>query len=296
MRRLGHEVEFVPGWERRGAGTVTPRAKVNHHTAGSRRAGVAPSLRICTFGRPDLRNALCNTYSDRKARLYVVAAGVAWHAGLGSWRGVTGNSAALGHEAENDGVGEPWSDEHLLLLADLDRVQRDVFGYGVSMVCEHKEWSPGRKIDRAGINGSRWRERISKAEPRPHDDEPAPRPKPPRPQPPAPEQPAPPAPKPVPPAPAPAPRPKPVDDLERWLVSLPIVKKGDRGAGVRRVQSLLAANGHPPANTFDARGRPDGVAGDGFDEAVRRFQRERGLEADGVVGPNTWAKLLGVRR
>ena len=163
MRALGHTVEFIPGWETRGVGAMSPRGVVNHHTAGSIAGGPAASLRVVTFGRPDLRNALCNTYSDRRARLYIVAARTAWHAGAGGWQGLTGNSQVLGHEAENNGVGEPWSPQHLKLMEDLDRVQIAVFGHPVSRVCEHKEWAPTRKIDRAGISGPAWRTRIQNA-------------------------------------------------------------------------------------------------------------------------------------
>lgn len=37
----------------------------------------------------------------------------------------------------------------------------------------------------------------------------------------------------------------------------------------------------------------DGVFGAGTESAVKTFQAKNGLYADGIVGPNTWAKLLG---
>lgn len=40
-------------------------------------------------------------------------------------------------------------------------------------------------------------------------------------------------------------------------------------------------------------GRADGIAGPKFTAGVKRFQRENGLTVDGIVGENTWAKLLG---
>lgn len=155
----GWPVEFVPGWETRGRGAVTARGAVNHWTAGPR-TGNAPSLRTVTYGRAGLRNALCNTYSSREPRLYVVAARTAWHAGRGSWQGVTGNSNVLGHEAENSGQGE-WTPEHLALIESLDRAQLAVFGYGLHMLCDHFEWTP-RKIDRIDVGGSPWRARVAK--------------------------------------------------------------------------------------------------------------------------------------
>ena len=38
----------------------------------------------------------------------------------------------------------------------------------------------------------------------------------------------------------------------------------------------------------------DGDFGNGTRAAVLAFQRRNGLEADGEIGPQTWAKLLGV--
>ena len=53
-----------------------------------------------------------------------------------------------------------------------------------------------------------------------------------------------------------------------------VVKRGDRGTAVRKVQSALGI----PA---------DGVFGPQTEQAVRRFQKRKGLTADGVVGPQT---------
>lgn len=52
---------------------------------------------------------------------------------------------------------------------------------------------------------------------------------------------------------------------------------------VRRLQQLLSTRGL----AVDA----DGFFGTGTEEAVRAFQRQNGLDDDGVVGPGTWALL-----
>lgn len=59
------------------------------------------------------------------------------------------------------------------------------------------------------------------------------------------------------------------------------LKIGDRGLAVKVVQRLL-------------RCYPDGIFGVITDEAVRDFQKRRGLQVDGIVGPKTWLKLTGM--
>jgi hypothetical protein len=57
--------------------------------------------------------------------------------------------------------------------------------------------------------------------------------------------------------------------------SAPVVlKRGDRGKSVRKLQSALGI-------------AADGVFGSQTERAVKRFQKSKGLTADGVVGPKT---------
>lgn len=58
----------------------------------------------------------------------------------------------------------------------------------------------------------------------------------------------------------------------------PVLRKGDRGQFVRQLQILLGIVA-------------DGQFGAGVDTAVRAFQRDAGLTADGVVGTATWKAL-----
>jgi hypothetical protein len=61
---------------------------------------------------------------------------------------------------------------------------------------------------------------------------------------------------------------------ESPTTSAVVLKRGDRGAAVRKVQSALGI-------------AVDGVFGAQTEQAVKRFQKAKGLTADGVVGPDT---------
>lgn len=67
---------------------------------------------------------------------------------------------------------------------------------------------------------------------------------------------------------------------------LPVLRRGSAGGHVRAVQALLNGYG------CDS-GAVDGIFGGGTAGAVKRFQRAAGLAADGIVGRDTWGKLLG---
>jgi peptidoglycan hydrolase-like protein with peptidoglycan-binding domain len=64
----------------------------------------------------------------------------------------------------------------------------------------------------------------------------------------------------------------------------PTIKRGDRGPAVRRAQNRLNMRGYDP-------GSLDGLFGNRTHRAVRRYQDDRDLTADGIVGPRTWARL-----
>jgi N-acetylmuramoyl-L-alanine amidase len=70
-------------------------------------------------------------------------------------------------------------------------------------------------------------------------------------------------------------------------VSPGVIAMGARGPAVRDVQCRLAALGDAFPDL-----RVDGVFGPVTLEAVRRFQRDHGQAADGIVGPETWRALV----
>jgi putative chitinase len=64
----------------------------------------------------------------------------------------------------------------------------------------------------------------------------------------------------------------------------PLLRKGDHGEAVEILQRALAARGFSP-------GAIDGDFGKKTDGAVKAFQQEAGLGADGIVGKDTWDAL-----
>ena len=63
------------------------------------------------------------------------------------------------------------------------------------------------------------------------------------------------------------------------------LRNGSRGTQVKVLQWLLNENG------FDA-GKADGIFGSNTEKALRAYQKQKRLSADGICGKNTWTKLL----
>jgi hypothetical protein len=152
LARFGLKVELVPGWETRGSSAFAPGCVVDHWTAGPRGTRTRPSLSVVTNGRPGLDGPLCNVYLARDGVCVVVAAGRANHAGAGGFRGLIGNSAAYGIEAESGGDGD-WTPEMLDAYPRLNAALLSGLGRDVSWVASHSEWAPDRKIDIRDIIG-----------------------------------------------------------------------------------------------------------------------------------------------
>lgn len=64
-----------------------------------------------------------------------------------------------------------------------------------------------------------------------------------------------------------------------------LYRLGDEGPAVQDIQDRLTALGCPTDPD------PPGLFGEGTLRAVKRFQARRGLDADGIVGPETWRAL-----
>jgi peptidoglycan hydrolase-like protein with peptidoglycan-binding domain len=90
--------------------------------------------------------------------------------------------------------------------------------------------------------------------------------------------------------PAPPPAAREVFEFETLEFESPLamatLRRGASGSVVSELQRRLGAAGFSP-------GAVDGLFGSRTEGAVRAYQRARGLGLDGIVGPQTWAALLG---
>lgn len=71
-------------------------------------------------------------------------------------------------------------------------------------------------------------------------------------------------------------------------VNVPVIRKGDRGYAVITLQGALVAHGYSVGGSGC-----DGIFGDATFGAVKRFQTDKHIGVDGIVGQQTWTKLLG---
>lgn len=163
----GVRVVEEPGWAARGYRDRAMRYDVwggmCHHTAGARK-GPFPSRRVLLEGRSSLPPPLCNFGLERgpDPAVRLMAAGLANHAGKGSWPGISSGAYQLwGIEAENVGDGtEPWESYPVYVL--LGWAITRVVGPGAVLI-GHLEWAKpkGRKVDPAGFDMDDYRRDVA---------------------------------------------------------------------------------------------------------------------------------------
>lgn len=157
LRAEGLKVLEHDGWRKRGHGDFLDiRGVLCHHTAG----GGANDWQVVQYGRPGLPGPLSQLVLERDGTFRVIAVGVCWHAGRGSWRGWPTDNAnyhTVGIEAVNNGVGQPWP------AVQLDAYKRGCaailrrIGRGSGDCVAHREYSSEGKIDPAGIDMNAFR-------------------------------------------------------------------------------------------------------------------------------------------
>ena len=253
LLEAGLKVAEVPGWQGRGRAEMgSVFGVLVHHTAGPR-DGNMPSLDTLIKGRSDLSGPLAQLGLGRDGTWYVIAAGRANHAGEGAWKGVVaGNSHFIGIECENTGRNDDLPWPPVQMLA---------LRQGIAALLRHcgrdADWCAGHK-EYALPAGRKPDPLFDMATLRREVADAMAAGLPPLPQIPATE---------------------PSAALLPGAQARPTLRRGNGGAWVQRLQQAL---GIAP---------DDGEFGPITESAVRRFQRDRGLVADGIVGPKTWALL-----
>ena len=256
MRRTGLDVVEVKDWQTRGhGGFVAVDGIVDHHTAGPVE-GDYPSLTTVTRGRVGLAGPLANLGIGRTGRVFVIAAGVAWHAG--QVKATTyANARRIGIEVEatgRDGVPTDWPAVQLDALARVNAACAIEWHFDEGDCLGHKEvcWPAGRKIDPHPVSMPSVRAataryialwtNVSRDTPR--------------------------------------------DPVSLPDGPLPVLSAGNRGTAVALLQNGLARLGW---------GDRDDLVTAEFDHATRRavlgVQVAAGLLVDGIVGPRTWAAI-----
>ena len=252
-------VEFT-GWRHRGHGTFKDIRGVMVHHTGSDRASAASIAE----GRPDLAGPLSQVHIARDGTVTVVAAGVAWHAGVGMYPWVPanmGNWHLIGIECANSGTSPSaphrrnWPDAQYFALVRCCAAINRRLGHNAARTIGHKEYA-GRaqgKWDPGGIDMDLLRRDIAEQLSADVGAVPTPRP------------------------------PVPVGEYADILLY-----RGSRGTQVAELQRRLKAAYAAYAGDLVV----DGVFGVETERAVREFQRRYGgLKVDGIVGPATAAAM-----
>lgn len=164
-------VRAVPGWETRGHGDFKDvRGVMNHHTGNARE-----SAESIARGRPDLPGPLSNWHTSPDGIVTVVAAGVCWHAGQGSYPWLPanmGNWHLLGAENAWPTIGpggrfderEPWPRAQVIAMRDATAAALKHLGYLQDRAIDHKDYA-GRaqgKWDRGNMDSGWFRGEVRK--------------------------------------------------------------------------------------------------------------------------------------
>lgn len=80
---------------------------------------------------------------------------------------------------------------------------------------------------------------------------------------------------------------------EKVTVKVPVLKKGAKGDEVKALQALLIGYGFKMENNGKTYG-VDGSFGTATENAVKAYQKAKGLTVDGKCGQQTWTSLMGV--
>ncbi len=168
------KVQELPGWRNSGHGDMRNIWGILMHHTGSANAD-AWSIRN---GRPDLEGPLSQLHIGQDGTVTVVAVGVCWHAGRGSYPGIPtdmGNQHLIGIECAwprdtsitpATQTRERWPDAQIIAMRDTCAAILNKLGYDSSRVIAHKEWA-GRsqgKWDPGNLSMPWFRQEVAKAQ------------------------------------------------------------------------------------------------------------------------------------
>ena len=168
------KVRELPDWQQYGHGDMRSITHVMlHHTGNARET--AESIRR---GRPDLPGPLSQLHIAQDGTVTVVAAGVCWHAGMGSYPGIPtdlANYHTIGIECAwprdtsitpATQTRERWPDAQIIAMRDTVAAILTRLGFGSDRVIAHKEWA-GRsqgKWDPGNLSMDWMRSEVAKAQ------------------------------------------------------------------------------------------------------------------------------------
>jgi hypothetical protein len=158
-QRTGYPV--VEAWSSHDYGQMgTVYGPLMHHTGTSGASGDYPTLQVVRDGRAGLENSLCMYGIGKSGTIYCVSEKISWHAGVGSWRGLTdGNGHLAGIEAESSGANGDWTPQQLDAYQKLVASILIETGNGLEWAPTHREFAlpPGRKTDPSGFDLAAFR-------------------------------------------------------------------------------------------------------------------------------------------
>ena len=174
-QRPALKVAELPDWQSYGHGDYGSNiwGVMIHHTGNAR--ADAMSIRN---GRPDLEGPLSNIHIGQDGTVTIVAAGVCWHAGAGSYPGIPtdgGNQVLIGIECAwprdtsitpATQTRERWPDVEIIAMRDTVAAILTKLGFASDRVIAHKEYagqSQG-KWDPGNLDMGWFRREVTKAQ------------------------------------------------------------------------------------------------------------------------------------
>lgn len=159
LRAFGVNVKEFEGWRNRGQGDFGSIWGVVAHHTGSDNASPAS----IAYGHAGLQGLLSQIHLGRDGTATLVGAGIAWHAGVGSWQGIQTNNAnpvTIGIEAASSG-SSPWPEVMLDAYARICAAICWYLGHSSLRTIGHKEWAAIQgKWDPGGIDMRVFRAKI----------------------------------------------------------------------------------------------------------------------------------------